>query len=500
MIALMKSISIAWGFGGELDYNTPGMENNRKTKIVCTIGPSSRDPEKLKALIRAGMNVARLNFSHGTQEEHAENIRNIREISHQLKTPVAILQDLAGPKIRIGTFSVEKIRLEPGADFILTNRKVSGDQKEVSVTYHDLPREVRAGDTLMLADGSIELQVKRIDQAGGDILCRVVVGGELSSHKGINLPSRSISASIITEKDERDLEFGISQGVDYVALSFVRNDRDVEVARYLMNKMGGGEIPLIAKIEKHEAIANIDAIISQVDGIMVARGDLGVETPLFKVPQVQKMLIQKAADARIPVITATQMLRSMVESPRPTRAEVTDVANAILDGTDAVMLSEETAIGLYPVEAVEMMGRIAADTDASFPKKAWRERLLSRDKLTSTQAVAHAACQLSSDVGAAALVTCTHSGSTARLVSKYRPNKPILAPTPELSTYRKMSLYWGVIPVLIEKIESREEIEATTYRELRSQGFLDTGTKVVLTAGLPLNVPGTTNLIRVDRT
>ena len=474
------------------------MKNNRKTKIVCTIGPASRDPEKIEALIKAGMNVARLNFSHGSLDEHAENIERIREISGRLGEPVAPRQDLAGPKIRIGNIAEEKVKLEPGADFTLTNRDVAGNASEVSVNYFELPREVSAGDTLLLADGSVELTVKHVDPAGGNILCRVEVGGELSSRKGINLPSGSISVPIMSEKDETDLAFGIGQGVDYVALSFVRNDRDVEIARFMMKKLGGS-IPLIAKIEKHEAIRNIDAIISLVDGIMVARGDLGVEIPLFQVPQVQKMVIQKAADARIPVITATQMLRSMVDNPRPTRAEVSDVANAVLDGSDAVMLSEETAIGNYPVKAVEMMARIAADADSVFPTRPWRERLHRKETLTSTQAVAHAACQLAKDVNAAALVTSTQSGSTARLVSKYRPGKPILAPTPVADTYRRMALYWGVQPIMIEKIENMEEIHSATFKCLKQKTSLAPGMKVVLTAGVPLNVPGTTNLIRVDR-
>ena len=474
------------------------MKNNRRTKIVCTIGPASRDYGKIEALIEAGMNVARLNFSHGSQEEHAENIHKIREISERLGKPVAILQDLAGPKIRIGNIAEERIRLESGADFVLTSRDVPGDANEVSVNYRNLAEEVLEGDTLLLADGSIELTIKGVNKIKGDIICRVVVGGELTSHKGINLPSGSISVPILSEKDESDLAFGIAHGVDYVALSFVRNDRDVEEARSMMKKMGG-DIPLIAKIEKHEAISNIDAIISLVDGIMVARGDLGVETPLFQVPQVQKMLIQKAADARIPVITATQMLRSMVDNPRPTRAEVTDVANAILDGTDAVMLSEETAIGMYPVKAVEMMARIAADTDDSFPTGPWRERLHRKDTLPSTQAVARAACHLASDVNAAALITCTYSGSTARLVSKYRPGEPILAPTPEIDTFRRMALYWGVVPIMMGKIENMEDIFSSAVSFLKQKSYLEPGMKVVLTAGVPLNVPGTTNLIRVDR-
>jgi pyruvate kinase len=476
----------------------PDMKNNRKTKIVCTIGPASRDEAGIEALIEAGMNVARLNFSHGSQAEHAENIQRIRAIAERLGKPVAILQDLAGPKIRIGDISGEPARLESGKEFVLTVRNVPGDSKEVTVNYGNLPNEVKEGDTLLLADGTIELTVKSVTPEDGDITCLVVVGGELTSRKGINLPSGSLSVPIMSEKDASDLAFGIARGVDYVALSFVRNGKDVEDASDMMKKLGGS-IPLIAKIEKHEAIGNIDDIISLVDGIMVARGDLGVETPLFQVPQVQKMLIQKAADARIPVITATQMLRSMVDNPRPTRAEVTDVANAILDGTDAVMLSEETAIGLYPVEAVEMMARIAADTDAVFPTGSWQERLHKKATLTSTQAVAHAACQLASDVNAAALITCTHSGSTARLVSKYRPSRTILAPTPEIDTFRRMSLYWGVVPIMMEKIEDVEEFYSSTIRFLKQKSCLEAGRKVVMTAGVPLNLPGTTNLIRVDK-
>ncbi|MCK9996270.1 MAG: pyruvate kinase, partial [Candidatus Krumholzibacteria bacterium] len=320
-----------------------------KTKIICTIGPASRTPEILEQLMAAGMNVCRLNFSHGTQDEHAELIRDIREISARLKKPVAILQDLAGPKIRTGPVAGGSITLVEGTAFRLTNREVPGDASEVGLTYPDLPRTVQAGDALLLADGLMELVVESTDET--DVNCRVVTGGELGSHKGINLPTRTIDAPILSRKDLSDLEFGLAQDVDFIALSFVRNAGDIEAANKII-RAAGKDTPVIAKIEKFEALDNIDEIIAVAGGIMVARGDLGVEIPLEQVPRAQKMIIARTNAAAKPVITATQMLRSMVENPRPTRAEVTDVANAILDGTDAVMLSEETAVGAYPVGAV----------------------------------------------------------------------------------------------------------------------------------------------------
>ncbi len=466
-----------------------------RTKIVCTIGPASRSPEKLEHLIAAGMNVARLNFSHGSHEEHEEVIVRLREIAARLGRPLAILQDLAGPKIRIGEIATGTVHLQAGVRFILTTEAVPGDEHRVSITYSALPRDVRPGDTLLLNDGALELRVEETRE--DEIICRVVVGGPLSSHKGINVPTRSLRVPSITEKDRDDLAFGLERGVDYVALSFVRSSADVLQARRLMAERGR-IVPLIAKIEKHEALAHIDEIIEVVDGIMVARGDLGVETPLEKVPLVQKMLIHKCNRAGKPVITATQMLRSMVNNPRPTRAEVTDVANAILDGTDAVMLSEETAVGKYPVEAVQMMVRIAEDAESGFPFSAWASRLEPGEPVSLPEAVSRAACALAENIRARSIITFTQSGSTARLVAKYRPRPPILAPTPLEETYRRLALIWGVIPMLSETTQTTDEMMEKAFAAARRAGLVKRGDTVVITAGVPLGIPGTTNLIKAE--
>lgn len=465
-----------------------------RTKIVCTIGPTSSSLTMLEQLIRAGMNVARLNFSHGTQAEHGEVIANIRRLAEQLERPLAILQDLAGPKIRIGPLKDGTIQLKPQAIFTLTSRDVLGDDQQVSITYPDLSKEVKSGDTLLLSDGALELKV--LETSLEDITCQVIVGGTLSSRKGINLPTSTIKTPSLTEKDKEDLIFGIQQGVDYVALSFVRSAADVQEARRFIQQYGVA-IPIIAKIEKHEALKNIDEIIEAVDGIMVARGDLGVETPLEKVPLVQKMLIRKSNQAGKPVITATQMLRSMVDSPRPTRAEVTDVANAILDGTDAVMLSEETASGSYPVQAVEMMVKIAEDAESGRPFDVRLRRSEGMGIKLLPEAVSHAACSLAEDIGAAAIITCTQSGGTARLVAKYRPRQPILSPTPIVTTYRQLALVWGVIPILTEELKSTDDMIEKVFLASLKSGLVRLGERVVITAGVPVGVPGTTNLVKV---
>lgn len=466
-----------------------------KTKIVCTIGPASSSPRILERLILEGMNVARLNFSHGTHSEHKKAISLIRQLSQERDRAVAILQDLAGPKMRVGKIASGETRLHPGAIFTLTSRKVCGDNRRVSISYPELPQDVQPGDKLLLSDGALELEV--LETKKSNIRCRVIVGGPLSSHKGINLPSRSIKAPSLTEKDKKDLAFGIENEVDYVALSFVRNAADILEAKMFMKKHKAA-IPLIAKIEKHEALANIDEVIPLVDAVMVARGDLGVETPLENVPQVQKMLIQKSNQSGKPVITATQMLRSMVDSPRPTRAEVTDVANAILDGTDAVMLSEETAVGRYPVEAVRMMVRIAEDAESGFPYATWTQKWGSEIKKTLPEAVAFSACSLAENIRAGSLITFTHSGSTARLVSKYRPSCRILAPTPLLNTYRRLALVWGVVPLLSEDLKTTDEMIARVFQAVLKSGLAKRGQKVVITAGVPVGVPGTTNLIKAE--
>ena len=465
-----------------------------KTKIICTIGPASRDPQTLTRLIEAGMNVCRLNFSHGTQDEHAALIADIREVSRRLCAPVAILQDLAGPKIRTGKISAGTVTLKAGQEFTLTGREVPGDDREVGLTYADLPRNLRPGDRLLLADGAMELEVLTLTDT--DVRCRVITGGELSSNKGINLPGRSINAPILSDKDRSDLEFGLARDVDFVALSFVRTAHDITSVKKLITA-AGKDTPLIAKIEKFEALDNIDQIIDVADGIMIARGDLGVEIPLESVPRVQKMLIAKTNAAAKPVITATQMLKSMVESPRPTRAEVTDVANAIFDGTDAIMLSEETAVGRYPVEAVKVMTRIACDIEGEFDYETWTHKFDGDAKLSFEAAVAHTAVEMAEDIGAAAIITCTKSGSTTRLVARYRPRQTLLAMTPERSTELRMALVFGAVTVNIGGIDSAEELERMAIAAALQGGYVKPGQPVVITAGLPFHVVGTTNLIKV---
>ena len=472
----------------------------RRTKIVCTIGPASNSAEVLERLILNGMNVARLNFSHGTQEEHGAVIKTIREVSKKTGRPVAILQDLAGPKIRIGEIKAGYITLAPDSEYILTNRQVDGDEYQATLTYPNLPKEVHAGDRLLLSDGALELNV--IDTDGTDIRCRTVIGGRLSSHKGINLPSRSIKAPILSKKDKSDLAFGISQGVDYVAVSFVRSVDDVNAVKHFMHEQKT-DIPLIAKIEKHEAVTHMDDIIAAVDGIMVARGDLSVEIPMEKVPHIQKKLIDKTNRAGKPVITATQMMFSMVNNPRPTRAEVADVANAVLDGTDALMLSEETAMGKYPVETVSFMSRIAEEADDGFPFDQWHPEITDDKEMVVSDAVADAACDLANDIKAGAVITCTVTGMTAWLVAKYRPAQAqILAPTPSKTTYDRLSLIWGVEPLLISDAEKDEEnickdrIINRAVEAVRNSGIAYRG-RAVITAGLPDAGRGSTNTIKV---
>jgi pyruvate kinase len=466
----------------------------RRTKIVATVGPASRDPEMLRDLIRAGVDVVRLNFSHGDRESKAEAIREIRAAADAVGRPVAILQDLAGPKIRIGTIASSPVVLRTGDRYVLTTRDVPGDDREVSLVYKGLPDDVSPGHVLMLADGALQFTVERVD--GPDIVCRVVVGGKLSSNKGINLPSGAITAPILDGKDLADLHFGLEHDVDYVALSFVRTAADVRVCLDAMDAFGVRR-PIIAKIEQREAIQNLGEILCLVDGLMVARGDLGVEIPPEEVPGHQKALIAAANAAGKPVITATQMLRSMVDSPLPTRAEVSDVYNAILDGSDAVMLSEETAVGAHPAAAVAMMDRIARSAERAFPFGA---RLPAASGVLGTdEAVAQAACGTAATVDAAVIVTLTKSGSTTRLVSKYRPCQPILALTDEADVCRRLALVWGAFPLHAPHRETLEAYEEDALRLALESGLCCPGDHVVVTAGLPLHEPGRTNLIKVLR-
>ncbi len=466
-----------------------------RTKIVCTIGPASDGEEILQRMIEAGMNVARLNFSHGDHKEHGQRIKRIRKISERLNVPIAILQDLAGPKIRIGKIQKGTVELKAGQTFILTSREVPGDEQRVSVTFKRLPEEVNVGNRILLADGSIELVVNKIE--GEDIICEVLVGGELSSSKGINLPGSSLSVEALTPKDKKDLEFGLAQQVDYVAISFVRRKDDILQVKKLMEKIGR-VVPVIAKIEKHEALENIDEIIAVVDGIMVARGDLAVETALERVPLVQKMLIQKCNEVGKPVITATQMLKSMVDNPRPTRAEANDVANAVLDGTDAVMLSEETTVGNYPVESVQVMARIIQATESVLLKNKISNVRGIRGKVTIARAVSHASYEMAQDLHAAAIITPTQSGSTARMVARYRPEQPIIALSPDPHVVRCLSLVWGVWPVLIEGYTSSDEMIEESKKTALNTGLVKKDDVVVITAGTPTGVPGTTNLIKAE--
>jgi pyruvate kinase len=466
----------------------------RKTKIVCTIGPASESSQIIEAMIRAGMNVARLNFSHGTQEEHLRKIKTIRQIADRLKEPVAILQDLSGPKIRVGKVKEGGVELRRGEGFSLTSREIMGDEKRVSVTYPSLPDEVKPGDTILLSDGTIELQV--LGNSGQDIQCRVVVGGVLTSHKGINFPTRSILASAFTEKDRQDLLFGIQHGVDLIGLSYVKEVADIGKVKRMLEKESA-DIPVIAKIERKEALEHIDEILLASDGIMVARGDLGMETPLERIPNVQKMLIRKANGLGKPVITATQMLRSMVDHTQPTRAEVTDVVNAIYDGTDAVMLSEETASGRFPVEAVQMMAKIAQAAEEEFPFDKFLKRE-TEGRIDLPQAISHAASLLAEEVDAVAIVTPTESGSTTRWVSKLRPRQPILALSRHLSTIRRLNLCWGVYPILVPDWKDTDDMLERAKRMPKELGMASTGDKIVIIAGVPISIPGTTNLIKVE--
>jgi len=465
----------------------------KKTKIVCTIGPASDNRGIIQELILNGMNVARLNFSHGSHEGHLQKIKMIRELSAKLDRPIAILLDLAGPKIRIGQIPDPGIVLTPGHQFILTSRLIEGSVEAVSLTYKDLPREVKAGDRLLLADGLMELLVEEANET--DIFCKVVTGGILTSHKGINLPTGTIRTASLTEKDRGDLLFGLEHGVDFIALSFVKTAEDIKMVKDIIAAKGK-DTPVIAKIEKHEAVDNIDAIMNISDGIMVARGDLGVEIPLEDVPLIQKRLIGKANAAGKPVITATQMLRSMVSSPRPTRAEAADVANAVLDGTDAVMLSEETASGEYPVESVLYMSRLAAAAEAGFP---FEEFLAMIPRKDISESVAHASCVLASHLEAKAIVAHTQSGRTARYISRFRPRQTIVALSPNEKTVRRLSLSWGCLPRLVNDPHDTDDMIEKASQAALQCGEAKPGDLIVITVGHPIWVSGTTNMLRVKR-
>jgi pyruvate kinase len=464
----------------------------RRTKIVATIGPATESKEVLRQLIEAGATTFRLNFSHGDHEDHAERITTIREVAQEMGLHIGILQDLQGPKIRLGRFEAGPISLATGDAFTLTSRQVSCNQAIATVTYDKLAEEVHNGCRILLDDGRVEMVVESVDQADQSLHCRVTVGGVLSNNKGVNFPDVQLSIRALTPKDRRDLAFGLQQGVDWVALSFVRNPSDMQEIRDLIQSHGCST-PVVAKIEKFEAIDSIDAILPLCDGVMVARGDLGVEMPAEEVPLLQKELIRKANSLGIPIITATQMLDSMASCPRPTRAEVSDVANAILDGTDAVMLSNETAVGDYPVEAVATMARIARRIERDYPL-----RILDGQMATTIpNAISQAVSSIARQLNAAAILPLTKSGATARNVSKFRPSTPILAITSEETVARQLQLVWGVNPLLIPEQPSTAGTFTLAMGVAQQNGLLREGDLVVETAGTLEGVSGSTDLVKV---
>ena len=464
---------------------------SRHSKIVCTIGPATRSPRMIRKLMQAGMNVARLNFSHGTHEEHAESFSILRETAVAMKKPVAILADLQGPKIRTGALAGGgAVLLRAGQRFVITTAKVLGDSTRVNTTFHPMPREVKRGDRILLSDGLIELRVE--STTAHEVICQVANGGLLGENKGINLPGVKLRVPALTDKDREDLRFALSQGADYIAVSFVRRPEDVLLAKALV-KRAKEDTPVIAKLEKPEAIENLEEILRVADGVMVARGDLGVEMRPECVPVVQKNIIARARENRRPVITATQMLESMTENPRPTRAEASDVANAIFDGSDAVMLSAETATGKYPVEAVGMMARIIEEAEASiqeFPRPAGTERL----KVAET--VAELVCHASRELHMKVIAVFTHSGFTARLVSRYRPLVPIVAFSPEVATRRRMALLWGVTPRSIVDIKKIDALPAIAEKRLVEERLVKKGDVIGIVAGTPMGIRGTTNFMK----
>lgn len=470
------------------------MDPRPRTKIVCTLGPSTDHPEVLRAMIRAGMSVARINFSHGDQAAHARRIAMVRQVAQEEGAIVAVMGDLQGPRWRVGVIEGGYILVAPGQRIVLTTRPVPGSPQEVHLPHPELVALVRPGQPLLLDDGLLEFRVEEVN--GTDVVCRVVRGGTLSSHKGINAPGLPLTLPALTEKDRLDVRFAVEQGMDYLALSFVRTDADVRQLRALLQELGAS-IPIVAKIEKREALEHFEAILEAADAVMVARGDLGVEIPPEEVPIHQKRIIRLCNRAGKPVITATQMLNSMVNHPRPTRAEASDVANAILDGTDAVMLSAETATGKYPVEAVQMMARIARIAEGAMPHRQWLD--LIGEAAEVTEAISRATVEIAEQIGARAIITSTMSGYTARMIARHRPPVSIIAVTPVPATTRRLALVWGVQPTLMPAVRSTDEMLAAASQAALRSGLVQPGDLVVITAGVPFGHPGHTNLVKVHR-
>ena len=466
----------------------------RKTKIVCTMGPNLFEKHLIAPLMKAGMNVARFNFSHGTYETHQHYYDEVCRIRDELGLPVATMLDTKGPEIRVRSFKNGRVTLQNGQLFTLTTDEVEGDEERVSITYKELPQDIAVGSSILIDDGLIGMQVERID--GADIVCRVLNGGVVSNNKGVNIPNAHLSMPFISEKDHQDILFAIKNGYDFIAASFTRCADDIMQIRHILQENNCHTINIIAKIENMEGVENIDEILRVVDGVMVARGDLGVEVPLEDVPSLQKKLIQRVIAAGKPVITATQMLDSMIKNPRPTRAEATDVANAIYDGTSAIMLSGESAVGAYPVEAVETMVRIAlrAEADMDYIRRFSRDTSASTDV---TNAISHATVTSAHDLNASAIITVTKSGSTARILSRYRPACVIVGCTTEKHVWRQLALSWGTVPLMIAEESNTDDLFEHAVDAAVQNGLVHDGELVVLTAGVPLGISGTTNLMKV---
>ena len=468
----------------------------RKTKIVCTLGPASANKETIRDMLNAGMNMARLNFSHGTHEGHREYIELFRSVRDSMSLPAAVMLDTKGPEIRLGVFENGSVELKSGEEFILTTKNVSGNGKIAEISYKELPKEVKAGNRLVMDDGKITLEIKDIDDT--DIVCKITNGGTISDRKSVNVPGVALNMPYMTDKDKSDLLFGIEMNVDFVAASFVRSRDDVIEMRKFLDYNGGHDIKIISKIENMQGVDNFDEILKVSDGIMIARGDMGVEVPFERLPGLQKRFIRRCYQAGKMVITATQMLESMITNPAPTRAEITDVANAVFDGTSAIMLSGESAMGKYPVKAVETMAMIArqAEKDA-FEMDMYSDRQFDMDSLDFTNAICDATCTTARDIKAKAIIAVTMYGHTARRMSKFRPKEPIVAATPVEKTFHQLALSWGVYPVKARLIGNSDEIFVHAADCAKQIDMVCNGDKVVITAGLPLKSGAPTNIVRI---
>ncbi len=468
----------------------------RKTKIICTLGPASGSKETLSTLLRGGMDAARFNFSHGSHESHLALLQKLRQACRQENRIVATILDTKGPEIRIGAFADGPVTLKAGDSFTLTPRDVPGSAKAVSITYADLARDLHAGDRILIDDGLIELRVESC--SGGDVLCTVLTGGTLSDNKSINVPDVNISLPGLTSRDRSDIKFAVEQDFDYIAVSFVRSAQDIHAVRQLLQSFGSSDIRLIAKIENREGVNRLDEIIAAADGIMVARGDLGVEIPMEEIPPLQKEMIRKGVLAGKPVIVATQMLDSMIRNPRPTRAEVSDVANAVFDYASCVMLSGETASGKYPAEALQAMVRTVEEAEAHIDyEKRFREEAFAVDG-SVTNAISHASCAAAFDLQANAIITVTHAGVTARMLSRFKPSCPICAATVSPKVCRQLRLSWGIYPTLTAPAANTDELFAAATEACKKAGYVKDGNLAVITAGVPVGRSGTTNLIKVE--